>query len=68
MNKLIKPQKQSYTGERAQVVAYSDTSEMDWLTNCRLGGLTPAGPGLVPLPLPWWCAVRYYSRLVSSLF
>ena len=64
MNNLIKPRKQSYTGERAQVVAYSDTSEMDWLTNCRLGGLTrgrswpgaPAAPVVVcrPLLFPGW--------------
>ena len=69
MSTLIKPRKQSYSGEEAQVVAYSDTSEMDWLTNCPLGGLPwpPSGPYMaVPIP---WCAARYFvSRVVSSLF
>lgn len=32
MNKLVKPQKQSYTGEDSQILAYSDTCEMTWAT------------------------------------
>ena len=69
MYTLNKPRKQSYSGEEAQVVAYSDTSEMDWLTSCRLGGLPwPSHPGLIAVPIPW-CAARYLvSRVVSSLF
>ncbi len=32
MSKLIKPQKQSYTGEDSQVVAYSLACEISWAT------------------------------------
>ena len=69
MDTLNKPRKQSYSGARAQVVAYSDTSEMGWLTKCRLGGLRwPAGPGLVAVPFPWCAARHLVSRVVSSFF
>ena len=69
MSTLIKPRKQSYAGEEAQVVAYSDTSEMDWLTKCRLGGLPwPTNSPLMAVPIPW-CAARYLaSRVMSGLF
>ena len=32
MNRLIKPRKQSYTGDDTQVVAYSRLCEMMWTT------------------------------------
>ena len=41
MNKLVKPQKQSYSGD-TQVLAYSDTCEMTWAT------------AICPGPRPWF--------------
>ena len=42
MNRLIKPQKQSYAGEDAQVLAYSDACEIAWLMNLCSGGIGAA--------------------------
>ena len=43
MNKLIKPRKQSYTGEDARVVAYADPCELAWVAGIGIGGLGTAG-------------------------
>ena len=68
MNKLIKPQKQSYTGEDAQVVAYADICEMAWVANLCVGGIGVAATvlaatlGNVPLLLASWgvsCFLAY---------
>ena len=43
MNKLIKPHKQSYTGDDAQVVAYADICELAWIANICYGAIAAAG-------------------------
>ena len=50
MNRLIKPQKQSYTGEDAQVLAYSDICELAWLMSVCSGGVGAAA--LLGLAVP----------------
>ena len=42
MNGLIKPRKQSYTGDGAQVLAYSRISEMAWVSSLCYGGIGAA--------------------------
>ena len=37
MNRLIKPQKQSYTGEDAQVLAYARDCEIAWSAKICVG-------------------------------
>lgn len=50
MNRLIKPQKQSYEGEDAQVLAYSRLSEMAWAASVCAGAIGAAG--LLGLAVP----------------
>ena len=42
MNRLIKPQKQSYEGEDAQILAYSRLSEMAWVASVCAGAVSAA--------------------------
>ena len=50
MNNLIKPQKQSYTGDEGQVLAYADTCEVAWLMNICSGSIGAAA--LLGLAVP----------------
>ena len=43
MNNLIKPQKQSYTGDDSQVLAYSRISEMAWAASVCVGAIGAVG-------------------------
>ena len=43
MNRLIKPRKQSYAGEDAQILAYSRISEMAWAASLCVGAIGAAG-------------------------
>ena len=52
MNRLIKPQKQSYTGDDAEVLAYSRISEMAWAANLGVGAIGALGLlGITASPL-----------------
>ena len=66
MSKLIKPQKQSYTGEDSQVVAYSLACEIAWATKvCTV----VAGIGTLATWLPILAAttvVCYTTYVISS--
>ncbi len=66
MSKLIKPQKQSYTGEDSQVVAYSLACEIAWATKvCTV----VAGVGTLMTGLPFLAAITavcYITYVFSS--
>ncbi|MCY3736390.1 MAG: hypothetical protein OXG13_08340 [Gemmatimonadaceae bacterium] len=52
MHKLVKPQKQSYTGEDAQILAYSRLSEMAFAAAACAGAIGAVGLlGFVAPPL-----------------
>ena len=52
MNRLIKPRKQSYAGEDAQILAYSTLSEMAWAAGVCAGAIGAVGLlGFVAPPL-----------------
>lgn len=64
MNRLIKPQKQSYEGEDAQVLAYARVCEMAWVTQTIcVGGIGAAALlwGVPPLlaAMGASCAIHY---------
>ena len=70
MNKLVKPQKQSYTGDDTQVVAYSRHCEMAWTTSfCSTSSLPFLGshPFLAAVGLPCFVFSMVCS-VVSSFF
>ena len=50
MNKLVKPQKQSYAGEDAQVLAYARICEMAYATTICVGGISTVA--LLGIALP----------------
>ncbi len=64
MNKLIKPQEQSYTGDDTQVVAYARVCEMAWVTQTIcVGGISAAALlwGVPPIlaAIGVSCAIHY---------
>ncbi len=66
MNRLIKPQKQSYTGDDTQVVAYARVCEMAWATTICVGGISAAA--LLGIAVPPLLAAIGVSCFIHYVF
>ena len=70
MNRLIKPQKQSYTGEESQVVAYSLACEIAWTTRIctlRIGLELLYSSSPLAAAVGFVCVVTYYYSTAACL-
>ena len=65
MHKLVKPQKQSYTGEDAQILAYSRLSEMAWAAGVCVGAI--GAVGLLGFAVPPFLAAVGVSCFIHSV-
>ena len=65
MHKLVKPQKQSYTGEDAQILAYSRLSEMAFAAAACAGAI--GAVGMLGFALPPLLAAVGVSCFIHSV-
>lgn len=66
MNRLVKPQKQSYTGEDAQILAYSRLSEMAFAAAACAGAV--GAIGMLSFVAPPLLGAMGVSCLIHSVF